>query len=348
MRIGIVTLPFHNNYGGYLQAYALKKTLLLRGHDVYFVSNKKLYGGGLRIIARTVLKIFSILKGLDRNEMKDGNAFAIFKNHYLTPFIDKSNKKELSKIDIFITGSDQVWRNWGFKDKYFFFLDFTRTLKCKRIAYSVSLGVNRWLYDEEETSYIKKLTSDFHQITVRENDAIDILKERLNIKPCRLCDPTLLLSKKEYISFLNIQSNNNFGISTYILDNDNKKSEIVSFIELQKKQRAEYLFCGGQNKGKMCIEKWLKKIMCSGFLITDSFHGTMFAINFNIPFVTLANEKRGQSRLISVLKTYNLESRMISSVKECEEVLQSNIEWDAINAIIENERKNAFAFLDNL
>lgn len=118
MKIGILTLPLHINYGGYLQAFALKSILLEHGNEVYLIENKNLYGNLLKRGLRQIKDSFSLLlfylgkKNKEAEFILKEKKISIFKDNYMCPIVDISNSKTLNDLDIVIVGSDQVWRPW--------------------------------------------------------------------------------------------------------------------------------------------------------------------------------------------------------------------------------------------
>lgn len=85
--------------------------------------------------------------------------------------------------------------------------------------------------------------------------------------------------------------------------------------------------------------------MTSQFLITDSFHGTAFAINFNIPFIVLANAERGNSRLQSLLDIFELQERLVVDIKDAVSVFEKPISWERVNSIRDEQVKSSLGFI---
>lgn len=144
MKIGILTLPLHINYGGYLQAFALKSILLEHGNEVYLIENKNLYGNLLKRGLRQIKDSFSLLlfylgkKNKEAEFILKEKKISIFKDNYMCPIVDISNSKTLNDLDIVIVGSDQVWRPWKglCRNSLYFFLDFIKSTKTKNISWS--------------------------------------------------------------------------------------------------------------------------------------------------------------------------------------------------------------------
>ena len=103
-----------------------------------------------------------------------------------------------------------------------------------------------------------------------------------------------------------------------------------------------------EDNGVSSINDWVRHLVSSKFLISDSFHGTLFAINFNIPFVTLLNKNRGVSRIKSLLGTYSLCGRIAYSENDVINICNSAIDWDKVNSIIITERNKGINQLKSI
>ena len=88
--------------------------------------------------------------------------------------------------------------------------------------------------------------------------------------------------------------------------------------------------------------------MSADYIITDSFHGTLFSIIFNKKFISIGNKRRGLSRFTSILKQLGLENRLLLDVSDFSpELLNEDIDWDSVNIKLEVERKESIEFLKN-
>lgn len=374
-KICILTQPLFTNYGGILQAYALQKTVKELGFDVVtdscpikiLTKKEKIRERLRRIILRYVLNRKNVSTHpyfLSYNDAK------IISKHTIT-FIDKyisttdffqgkilPNRSEIEKYDAFIVGSDQVWRN-EYSRVESYFIDFAENYDCIKIAYSASFGKNAWQFDDKRTKRLSFLAKKFTAISVREQSGVDLCKKYLDIDAFHLIDPTLLLNKQDYIDIINQEKEQEQqeDLVTYILDDNIGKQKIIKKIQeinhfsncdistkkLDKKQKHikdEYIFNP--------VSFWLNKIKNAKFVVTDSFHGTVFAIIFNKPFIVIENEKRGNDRFSSLLTMFNLEDRIIREDKPFDEkILKKEINYQYVDEIIENEKQKAISFLKN-
>ena len=244
-----------------------------------------------------------------------------------------------------VVGSDQVWRT---KNTVLvgdnFFLDFIDSHQTTKIAYAASFGIDEWLEDAQKTLKIKSLLDDFQYISVRESSGIDICKNNFNIDVDRLIDPTLLLVKEQYNELLNNQGRSfkSPTLVNYILDYDANKREIINHIA---KEQSLNVFDLYPKKKKLwnyykSVETWLSAFRDADFVVTDSFHGTVFSIIYNKPFITIANKERGLTRFLSILNLLGLTSRLVYSLEDVisNHLLQEKMDFNQANRIIKEEK----------
>ena len=182
MKIGIVTLPLHTNYGGILQCYALQTVLQSMGHSVVVLEKPK-YG---RLFA--IIKLLAICKRFLKRYVlrKNVNIFLApyeIPSQYIDKFIRRYihhyckkiwSSETLSRFDVFVVGSDQVWRPKYSRPIENAFLDFTQGMKVKRIAYAASFGVEQCRFSKEQLSYCSTLLKQFDAVSVREDSGVRI------------------------------------------------------------------------------------------------------------------------------------------------------------------------------
>ena len=182
-----------------------------------------------------------------------------------------------NNFEAVIVGSDQCWRPMYSPNIYTYYLDFLKDNKeIKKLAYAASFGTDEWEYTEEQTVRCKKLIQQFDLVTVREKAAVNLVAEKLNKDAEFVLDPTLLLSKEDYIElFVGKNLPDNKGIYTYILDDSDWKTQVV---ETAKETLGLPQFSNQHNKHIVnsekipSIESWIKGFADAGFVITDSFH----------------------------------------------------------------------------
>ena len=93
------------------------------------------------------------------------------------------------------------------------------------------------------------------------------------------------------------------------------------------------------------VESWLDSFASADFVLTDSFHGTAFAINFNKPFIAFGSKERGQARFLSLLRMFGLENRLVDNLEDAKKACTEPIDWDDVNARLAKYRKESLDFL---
>jgi hypothetical protein len=381
MKILILTLSLRNNYGGILQAYALQTVLKRMGHDVVTDSKpykntfiiRRIAGVLKRIIFKYVLRknindsiffpfLFSrILNTINRHTLR------FVKENISTVDFFKGRKrpdiKTVKTYDTIIVGSDQVWRK-QYSNVPAHLLDFTKDMNIKRIAYAASFGMDDLSeYTPKLIKRTARLAKQFDAISVREDSGISLCKRYWNVEAIHLLDPTLLLDKIDYMQLVKYDGKYVFpsqgDLFVYILDRTKEKQQIVNQISSTLHLSAFEIQPAFMPTNLKELDKhtyppvtqWLQSFMDAKFIVTDSFHGTVFSILFNKPFIVIGNMKRGLARFSSLLKSFNLENRLVaSSCKEhvINEIIFNKIDWNSINSIISCKRKDSIHFLNKI
>lgn len=307
MKIGILTLPFNCNYGGLLQCYALQSFLKGLGHEVVVI--KRVFPKRISFKNKAINAIKLLLGRTDKYK-KSVAAMRCFENAYIIETLQIKEIRQYDsllkdKIDALVVGSDQVWRFDYTKEHYAeYFFDFAEKWTVKRLAFAASFGVKDWNLGKKETSKIKKLASLFDRISTREESGIKLCQEKLACKATHLLDPAFLLSRDEYRSLYKTKVNKTDAIATYILDFDEEKLKSIKQISHAIDKDIIYIGKNPHTKVYQAIEDWIKSIDESNLVVTDSFHGVVFSIIFNKPFVLMINENRGAERFISLSNTF--------------------------------------------
>ena len=374
MKIGIITLPINPNYGGLLQAFAMQSVLKQMGHEVWTINRRnKDMPLSFMILSATNRLIKSILKrkmGVIRTwatvkevQIIDQHIIRFIGENIRTTHLLKT-EKEFEGLgsygfDAYVVGSDQVWRPKYSPSISNHFLGFSGAdTKLKRISYAASFGVDDWEYTPEQTDECRNLVGKFDAVSVREDSAVILCKDHFGIDALQVLDPTLLLTKDDYIRL--VEKDNipkcNGTLLTYVLDKTPEKQAFINTIARETGMdevsiMPKSLFRdAGSKRINDCIyppvTAWLRGFMDAEYVITDSFHGTAFAIIFNKPFLAIGNSKRGMTRFTSLLKIFGLEDRIIHSTNELlTEKLYAPIDFQHINEILRTKQDEAFRFL---
>lgn len=334
MNIGILTLPFNNNYGGLLQAYALQEYLRNQGHNVWIIKHRQVPEN--RTIIRRLKDVVREVLFLNYKKKKFSKNMRLFENNYLRMTSEIKLKKRYNclkskyKLDAIVVGSDQVWRKDYTKEDYLdYFLDFATNWNVKKIAFSASFGIDKWTFNSNETKKISYLLKKFDFVSVREVDAIDLCKNHLHVDACNFLDPTLLHSAKFYNQIAN--NNKLDGGVSYILDEDILKNDII--LQIQEKLNIKITPVGQKNGVYDSVQDWLGAFANADFIVTDSFHGVVFSIIYRKNFVAIINKERGAARFNSLIETFGLEEQFITSVKELNQI-SWKIDYSNIDSLL--------------
>lgn len=369
MRIGVLTLPLHNNFGGILQAYALQRALTGLGHKAVLIDRFKYASVGPwykkhPIYLKRAIEKFLLQKDItvrvDVEQNRVPKAIAKNTDRFINRYIKRFFTKDFTNIterdfDALIVGSDQIWR-----PKYFFskienaYLDFAKEWNIKRIAYAASFGTEEWEYTEEQTRNCSRLLKKFNAVSVRESSAVKLCNEKFKVEALHVLDPTMLLEKDEYINlFKETETAKSDGnLFCYILDSGTEKDDIINTIATEKRVKPFYvnskyedLAAPLEERIQQPVEKWLRAFYDAEFVITDSFHACVFSIIFNKPFIIYGNKERGMARFESLLKMFTLEERLVTSLNEINTVLEKPINWNMVNSIHKHMKEKSLSFL---
>ena len=366
MNIAILTQPICNNYGGILQNYALQTLLERRGHIVTTLNYPVVVGyssGALRhvlsICKRTIHKltghpevVWIDLATESRKQVELAHLQkAFFDKHLHLHQIESPitwEQIESFDFDAFVVGSDQVWRpryNTGHLTNLF--LDFTEGQKVKRVAYAASLGTDVWEFDASQTIQCATLAKLFDAISVREASGVSLCRNYLGVEATHVLDPTLMLDADDYLSLCSGKEHPEGDyIAVYTLDYTKQKMALLNAVS--KKLNCPLHFIGRfTKKGYPSIESWLESIAHAKYVITDSFHGTVFSTIFQKQFVTLGNAARGNSRFDSLFATLGIDiERQCNDVTTIVHVLKESIDYNSINKVKDDWKVRSNKFID--
>lgn len=368
MKIGILTLPIAENYGGILQAIALYRYLHNQGHDVVLIYKEFKQPLLKKLIKNLLIKIpFHDFKGIKTtNNQKalrerklfhrpfiEKEIFKISESLYTKQELENFAKKE--NFDAVIVGSDQVWRITKKIDKCYknYFLDFLDGSKIKKIAYAASFGKDYW-EGKNDIKDISKLLEDFTAVSTREKSGVDICKKNFAFNNAiHVLDPTMLMSKEFYkneiVSKYDTRRVPKNGLLTYILDEGDGKKEIINFVKKNLNiEKVHHLKGFNGSKIVYSVPEWLDSFANADFIVTDSFHGMVFSIVFEKNFIVIGNKSRGLERFLSLLSLLQLENRLINDTKEIEKFNFELIDYNKVNVILRKEIIKSFNYLDNV
>lgn len=363
MKIGIVTLHRVRNYGSVLQAYALVRLLREEGQNVEIIDY---------IPERFRLRSDLLFVRKDRYTDKNGRknlikkiifscASIIPRYYYYTrfsgfvkkqiPLSKKSyfNNEELRKekfdYDIVMNGSDQVWNMAWEKDvDLAFFLDFV-DITTPKMAYAASFGKNELTQHEKEV--MGPLLRKYNLITMREDSGVELLRD-LGISNGRhVLDPTLVLDRRTWLELAGDRTIKDRYVAIYQLNYNTKALEYARKIADIKGLKVVDLSRKIKKSSAVDInfpfvkpETFLNVFAYADYVVTDSFHGTAFSINFNRQFISIRNNF--PERVGSLVRLVGLENRFVPMNEQLDiDNALSVIEYEDVNRILDIERNKA-------
>lgn len=367
MRIGILTLPLHTNYGGILQAYALQTVLERMGHEVHVIEKKRrplsisiqkmpfCYGKRIvkNIIGRKCPIFYEQKYNREQPIIRQNTDKFIKKYIHIAEYDDFSDIKE-SEYDAIVVGSDQVWRPkyFGLNQIENAYLKFAEGWNIKRIAYSASFGTDEWEYTPKQTEECGKLLRMFDVVSVREDSAVNLCKKHFGVEAQHVLDPTMLLDREDYIKlFTEANTPKSKGnLLCYILDETEEKKALIKRVADEKelipfnvKSQSDDINSPVSDRIQPPLEQWLRGFYDAEFVVTDSFHACVFSILFNKPFLVYGNASRGMSRFISLLNMFGLEDRLVLTVEDTCNL--KDIEYKKVDDKLESLRKQSKDYL---
>lgn len=351
MKIGILTQPLALNYGGILQNYALQTVLKRMGHEVWTIDyNKYTWCNWLdnawRVFAHKMLGHDVKFSKTPPKRKALETYLRRFVLQHITVTQPRTRKVEKSIIkkysfDAIIVGSDQVWRPQYNRHIERMFLSICENMDIRRIAYAVSFGTDQWDLTPKQTKVCAPLAQQFDAVSVREASGVALCLNHLNVDATHVLDPTLLLTAEDYTNLCSEIPIKEPFVFAYILDpNEDIVNKIKTFA---KRKNLPYLIqsAGSLIQKDASIEKWLSQFRDAAYVITDSFHGTVFSIIFEKDFYVYGNPNRGNSRFDSLLESFDLKDRAID--KNITEM--GMIDWEKVNHSLALERNKSFYFI---
>lgn len=358
--IGILTFHRAHNYGACLQSFALCKVLNVNKYKAEIIDyyEKNIYNH-YKIIKpprKNFIKGFKIflqdMANYNDNKKRYINFEEFIKVKYkLSKRYNHNLEAENLQYDILITGSDQVWnKNIVRSLSNIYTLNFSDD-KTKRISYAASIG-DVSLIKNNKAEYKDKLSKlDF--ISVRENDAAIELKKLL-LKDIKVnVDPTLLLKKDDWLKEIShlAQPKENYLLA-YVVEPDDEYIKIVNY--LSEKTGLGVIHFGLKNPGYKNVIKsaytegpleFINYIKDAKYIVTTSFHATVFSILFNNKFFVIPHKKTG-SRVTNLLELLNIKGRTFYKLEDFKKIDYDFItDWKEVNKNLELERKKSTKWL---
>ncbi len=361
MKIAVITLHSVKNYGSILQTIATQDLFQRKGcdveiinytrEDIRFLNNIRLGAKNRSVLKRslyfivlfpTQLRYYFLWKNIYSKHIKLGKRY--------DSYSDLCNNPPLA--DIYCSGSDQVWNskwNGGVLKEYF--LGFASDSDIL-VSFSSSVGMNK--IPENEQTLFYEMLSKFSLISVREKHSAMLLNQ-IGIKNVTcILDPTLIepadywinfisnkrIFRKKYLLIYQLNANENFDNYAKTLSK-NLNLEIVRIAI-----RFDNIVRNGHKKYIPNLQKFLNLFLFADFVLTDSFHGLSFSLNFNKQFAIILPSKFNQ-RLMNILELTSTNDRIVKDYNNYD-IANNMIDYNYVNEVIEKERKKSLNYIDNI
>lgn len=363
-KVAIFTLNGYFNYGNRLQNYALQETIKNMGFEVETVinenkSNNQTVNKIKNLKEKNIRELYKIVNNnisnkLFRNKL-DEQRTRIFKDFSIqnineTDFSISVNDipQDLTdRYDFFVTGSDQVWNPNFRKGSPIDFLTFAPLEK--RISYAASFGISK--IPNEYVENYKLWLSEMKHISVREEAGADLVRELTGRNATVVIDPTMMLPKEKWLSISKVPSHKPVKryLLTYFLG-EIPKERIKLLKDIAKKNDLEIINLA-QVKDKIPYltgpSEFIDYINSASVFCTDSFHGAAFSILLDTPFIVFNREDKApsmNSRIETLLRTFNLESRTADNIRTNSQIF--DVDYSHTVPILVAERKKANNYLE--
>jgi hypothetical protein len=368
MKIAISTIVDYDNYGNRLQNYALQEVLKKEGHEVVTVKNY--YKQELSILGKiqnalsegtltekVYKKILNKLSATSRKKSQEQNLlnlkreenFLNFTKKYIaeTEYSIDQNTKDFSffyQYDLFVIGSDQVW-NYNFNR--FSEYDFVSYTDKPKISYAASFGVSE--VNEDFQELFKQGLNSLDYISVREEAGKDIIKRLTNKDVDVVLDPTLLLSKEDWLEITtdNLKIDKKFFL-TYFLDKPSEKTKLY-IEEYAKKNNCLIKNLADRTDRELWCEDpagFVSLFSQAQAVFTDSFHACVFSIIFEKEFEVFDRNTElptMNSRIDTLLGDFDLKNRWHRD----SEVVFNRINYEKVNKLVEIRKSESLKYLRN-
>lgn len=370
MRLGGLTW-WRNNYGSILQAYALQQELNSMPNISYEIINQ--YGKKIVSLDNLLDKIRTLgfRKTTQRIVWKFGMKKLRNRSINIQKFIDerlKISSKQYtekniaeanSEYDGFVCGSDQIWNPTLAGLDSMYWLGFSNEGKL-RFSYAPSIGVND--VSDDEARMIQENLNRFDAVSCREESGTQLLNRIVGKQVCEtVLDPTLLVDRKIWDQ-MSVDYKSEPYIFVYMLRGTKKQRKLVELFAESVKMKivtmpfmeAEYpvwydFKFGDKKIWDAAPDEFISLIRNATYVFTDSFHSSVFSILYHIPFFNFPKKGKAQmSRIVGLQNLLQIDSRMVNSEDDINRVVHEEIDWEMVDVILANARKQSKEYIRNV
>lgn len=362
MKVGIITWCCYYNFGTYLQAYALQTFLKRNGYENYILNDyhysvERPLFTKIKIALKYFVKNTFLRKRCAylKTDSISSRQYEDFKSSYLAvdykvvPLIELNNR-----YDVFVCGSDQIWNPGGFsrKGNDFYFASFATKPK---ISYAPSIGVRK--IPDEYKKHFLELISDFSFLSVREKSASKVLSDICGKKIETVLDPTLLLDRSDWLKLLSSPKTDTKYLFLYLLTYNQHYVDVAYDFAARHNLRVRVVKSYGINLHIKDAEpagplEFLNLLAGASYVMTDSFHATIFSIHYQKDFVIFKRFKDtdliGQnSRVENLLERVGLKNRLVGEGALPLLYQQHSIDYQVVDERLKLEKIHSRKYLLN-
>lgn len=354
-KVGIVTIHKINNYGAVLQAYALNRQIRALGHEAktidfrtYRVAESYKLFLPLETKMDLVRNAQALLFAAKLRKRKQRFDRFLAEEVPMTEQAWYSNE-ELRGADLdfdtYICGSDQIWNTHCRNYDDAFILEFARG-RGERLSYAASLGADSIHPDLQDT--FRRELGDFKAVSVRERDAVGIIEPLAGQPVAHVCDPVLLLDRKQwhevaaapllkepYIFFYHVKGDIP-GMRDYLRQLSEQTGMKVVAVTMNLRE----MLYPNVKRYDAGPREFLSLIENAAYVVTNSFHATAFSLIFRKKLMVFAPHGAGPSRLTSILNTAGLMDRVWD--KGCSPIgteIDYDAVWERLAPFVEQSRR---------
>ena len=352
MKVGVMSMQRIKNYGSFLQAYGLKMTIENLGHEVVFVDYKiekpiVPSNNDQGVIYRSAREVYHMIKRVAYKKTLSG----LFDMKYFAMLGLSERRNYRTRVDVLVICSDEAFNclqtnpNVGYSKELFG----KDNNADKVISYAASCGYTtlKGLKNYGINYEVGELLRAFSSISVRDINSFKVVKELTGIPPVINVDPIII---SNFDKLIPPQS----GLNNYILiyaygDRINSEVEIKAIKRYAEKYNKKLVSVGTHQKWtdiKLEADPFelLAYVKGADYIITDTFHGSIYAIKYNRPFATIIRESNKQ-KLRDLLQRFSVEDREVRDMDKLEEILQRPINFERVNRIISVETEKSIRYL---
>lgn len=347
MKICIVTVYNSINSGSFWQAKALGKIFESLGAEVVYLKRKNSIDSSSSVINQALFILKKLLKHGFFESKRAYQMISDFKKNQANFNIIPNKEKFFNDIDLFVLGSDTIWN----LDSHFFSnnykIYFGGIFKNKKvISYAASIA-NTSIGTIKKYKEIPIMLNNMKGISVRDENTYRMVKELSQNNVQIVCDPTLLLTRQEYLNMgKNPKEKKNY-IFLYLFSKLSK-DQAKNIKEFAQKHNLKII--GGVNNDEYCDKcivnspnNFLNYMLYADYIITDTFHGTIFSANLEKNFVVI---NRNKQKVNNFLETVKLNNRLINEGTITEKFTET-INYDYCNEKLEEFRNESLNFIKN-